>query len=381
MYGHNQFSQSPHYGSQYPPNFPPHPGNYYPSYNSWFQGVPTSHTNQEDSVVTMLKKREQSKKLLENYIEEVEESSHIDKNLENKQKMLRISEAREVLINALKTTQKLEKLSKELKNEETLADSEWQNKYQECAKLRDELAKQLHNFESDENIVKSLKKRVDQRRKKRLREKRKKATWKVEKSAAAERRVRRHVEADAWIREKQEIIEREKQVELLRKDADIVLFDVRGKRNDARKFLGLLQELQNLRRVKVNIARARGENLPLAADQVFDNIIGQLLDQWTCLDREYSIEEQGLKLMLKTDNDEKIEKQKKSTFDDWECVLFGKKLQSFDPTRGDLHTLVMIRHAWDKYACHKGRGSRIPIGWVMPDPPSSAAWQKCLKNE
>lgn len=85
--------------------------------------------------------------------------------------------------------------------------------------------------------------------------------------------------------------------------------------------------------------------------------------------------------MLKTDNEEKIEKQKRSTFDDWENVIFGKKLPSFDTSRGDLHGLVMVRHAWDKYANFKGKGSRVPIGWVMPVAPSSAAWQRCLKRE
>ena len=37
----------------------------------------------------------------------------------------------------------------------------------------------------------------------------------------------------------------------------------------------------------------------------------KLTEQWSMLDREYSTEEQGLKLMLKNDNEKRIEKQKK----------------------------------------------------------------------
>lgn len=126
-----------------------------------------------------------------------------------------------------------------------------------------------------------------------------------------ERRARMHAQIDLWIRKEQAVIDKEKQEENLRKDADMVLFDVRGKKIDARKYLGLLQELRNLRNVKANIARARGEHLSSAADEAFNNIIVKLTEQWSMLDREYSTEEQGLKLMLKNDNEKRIEKQKK----------------------------------------------------------------------
>lgn len=82
---------------------------------------------------------------------------------------------------------------------------------------------------------------------------------------------------------------------------------------------------------------------------VFDNYIisfhiflAKLTDQWSMLDREYSIEEQGLRLMLKNDNEERIEKQKRSLFDEWEKVLFGRKITS-DQYNIDLTKLIIIR--------------------------------------
>jgi len=36
--------------------------------------------------------------------------------------------------------------------------------------------------------------------------------------------------------------------------------------------------------------------------------------------------------------------------------------------------------AWDKFISPKN-GATIPIGWILPEKPSSAAWQKCLNKE
>lgn len=277
MYGHNQFSQSPHYGSQYPASYPPYGGNYYyPVYSAWSQGGDVGPPGQEDPTVVILNKRQENQLMIENFIAGVEESSKVDaKKPSVEEKTLRISEARDAVINAFRKILELEKLREKLNSDCNSSDVDWQKKYRDCTAIRDDLVEMMKKFGDDEGVVETLKKQVNRRRKKRLREAGKRAAWKVKKSLNAERRAQLHAEADAWIREKQDIIEREKQVESLRKDADIVLSDVRAKRSDARKFLGLLQELQNLRRIKVSIARARGENLPLAADQAFDNIIGK----------------------------------------------------------------------------------------------------------
>lgn len=73
-------------------------------------------------------------------------------------------------------------------------------------------------------------------------------------------------------------------------------------------------------------------------------IVAKLIDQWTTLDQEYSIEEQGLKLMLKTDNDKRIEKQTKNLFDDWENVLFGKSIIATEQTHKDLSNFITLRY-------------------------------------
>ncbi|XP_012281757.1 programmed cell death protein 7 [Orussus abietinus] len=352
------------------------------TYNASFQAnfnpvYGSIHTfNNESLPVLTIELRENDEEVLEKFVEEIASTDKISYK-DKKVSQLKISEAKTALITTHRLCNKLKSIHSKLKDGE-LSGTEWKEKLKECKEIKgtiSELLEKLKDPEFNGNLVKALK----MRKKKRLREKRKRAKNKVEKAFITERRVRLHTEADMWIKNKQDIIEREKQEDNMRKDADIILADVRGKRNDAKRFLGLLQELQNLRKVKANIARARGEHLSSAADETFSNIIVRLIEQWTALDRDYSLEEQGLKLMVKADNELKIEKQTRSTFKEWEHAIFGKKYPSFDFSQKDLNAFITLRKAWDTYVRYDGEGSPIPVGWIMPDVPSSAAWQKYLK--
>ncbi|XP_066591627.1 programmed cell death protein 7-like [Prorops nasuta] len=311
--------------------------------------------------------------LQENLEQTVKEENSVDKS--NK-----IAMTRAALISVHTLNQNMKTITMELKNKTDLSDTEYQDKLNFCKKIKCQILENLAIFK-DNSFLSKVKKDLIRRKKKRLRERSNRVKWAQQKLHHSEKRARLHNEIDNWIGSAKAVIEREKQEENLRKDADLVLFDVRGKRNDAKKFLGLLQELQSLRNVKVEVARARGENLSSAADEAFNNIIVKLTEQWSALDREYSIEEQGLKLMLKTDNEEKIEKQKKNTFDEWEYVLFGRKLilPSLDYTY--LNNIISNRNAWDKSISNESNATPIPIGWIVPEKPSSAAWQKCVKTE
>lgn len=71
--------------------------------------------------------------------------------------------------------------------------------------------------------------------------------------------------------------------------------------------------------------------------------VEQLSKHWTQLEREYSIEEQGLKLMLQSDNEKIIAKQKKNTFDEWEIALFGKPLPLPENVEKNLNNIFMTR--------------------------------------
>ncbi|KAG8035759.1 hypothetical protein G9C98_001415 [Cotesia typhae] len=308
----------------------------------------------------------------------------LDKKLNNvrdSNKKIGITQIKSLLSSINKLNSNLKNTISQLEKDKTnLEINEWNEKLKQCWKTKVEienLSLTLHN----NDIICKLKELIDKRKKKRIREKKLRLKWKAKKSQENEKIAQSHSVIDAWIRDKLDVIQREKQEKDLRKDADMVLSDIRGKRYDARKYLSLLNELKNLRKVKSANARARGEKLSIAADQSFENIIVQLIEQWSKLDSEYSIEERGLKLMLQTDSEKVIKRQKKNNFDDWEIAIFGRKLSSVNNgIRNDLNKFVMIRVMWDRYINYQGEGRRIPIGWVMPELPSSAAWQKCLRK-
>ena len=341
-------------------------------------GASFNNASKNIAPIRTTEERQVDEKNIENFLLEVDQANDTN-DQKNICKKSEIAIAKDAIMSAHKLNEKLRTICAEIKGDQNMMEEEWQEKMNICNTAKDEIVKLLEPIK-DQNFFKQLKKNLERRRKKRLREKIKREQWRNEKVMRMERRARLHAQIDSWIRKEQAVIEKEKQEENLRKDADMILSDVRGKRSDARKYLGLLLELRNLRNVKANIARARGEHLSSAADKAFNNIIAKLIEQWSALDREYSIEEQGLKLMLKTDNEERIEKQKKSLFDEWENVLFGKRILMSDQYNTDIANFIRIRTAWDKYINPDSDASAIPVGWVMPDKPSSAAWQKCLKK-
>lgn len=234
---------------------------------------PYNFNSIDETLNISIKKRQEDQEQIENFLKETEEGTDIN-NAKIFKRPSKIGEARNSLIMIFKLNKKIETICEELRcNKKDLPVEEWQEKIETCATLKNQILQIMEKFK-DKTFLDQLKKDVEKRKKKRLRERVKKQNWKVEKSHAMERRARLHAEADSWLRREQAVIEKEKQDENLRKDADMILSDVRNKRNDAKKYLLILQELKNLRNVKTNIAKARGETISTAANEVFNNIIG-----------------------------------------------------------------------------------------------------------
>ncbi|XP_046471992.1 programmed cell death protein 7 [Neodiprion pinetum] len=334
--------------------------------------------NEKSVLIAKLEVQERDERMIENFLKQNENPVKRIKK-DSSDCISKISEARSALVSVFKLHKELKESFASLAENRNLPEYEWNERINTAQNKRFSILETLSKLK-DDKVMSEITTCINKRKKKRLRQKKQRVLRKIEKLGAHERRIQLHAEADAWIKLKQDIIEKEKQENDMRRNADIVLAEVRGKRNDAKKFFALLHELKNLRCIEANIARARGEHLSTAADESFTNIIDKLLEQWKLMDREYSIEEQGLRLMLKTNNDQKIENQKRNIFDDWESALFGRKLPAVDIFQRNIHGFITIRAMWDKYISCDGFGSPIPIGWVMPDPPSSAAWQKYLKK-
>ncbi|XP_014473337.1 PREDICTED: U11/U12 small nuclear ribonucleoprotein 59 kDa protein-like [Dinoponera quadriceps] len=376
--------ENPHFSMYYPMTQEPfaYDANYsqnmrysvYPSHLTCDNSIVNNSTTSIDEART----RRENERAIEQFLRETDLET--PEQASRKRKPCKIATMRNALVLVAKLNKELEAVWTELKSNVDLPNAQWREKISACDAAKHEICQILRSLE-DADFFSEVKKSLEKRRKKRLRERFKRDKWREEKVMREERRAELHAKADSWIRKEQAVIEREKQEEKLRKDADMILSDVRGKRNDARKYLGVLLELQNLRRIKMNIARARGEHLSSAADEAFRNIIDKLTEQWTTLDREYSIEEQGLKLMLKTNNEKRIEKQSRNVFDDWENVLFGRNISATERCYEDLGYFIMTRTAWDKFVSSGDDATTIPVGWIVPEKPSSAAWQRCLAKE
>lgn len=208
---------------------------------------------------------QEDEKVIEHFLHE----SQVSTESKKRKDPCKIGDVRNALISVIKLNKQLEAVCMELKGDVDLPEEQWQEKVSACNAAKHEICEILKSLK-EENHLDAVKRDLEKRKKKRTRQRLRKEKWKKEKSLREEKIARLHAEADSWIRKEQAVIEQEKQEEKLRKDADMVLSDVCSKRNDARKYLGILQELQNLRRIKASVAQARGENLSLSAEEVFN---------------------------------------------------------------------------------------------------------------
>lgn len=264
--GYSGFPFPPPFPMNYPPNFFP-PRNFAPPLNPNFNLH--SSLSVENFPKVTLETRKNDMEFINNFIDEEKnpcQLTNIEKNIP------KISNVTENVKMIFKLNQSIKNICKEMR-EKNLSPTEWQEKMEIAEKLKNQITELSIMFE-DKQFMRTMKHKLEQRKKKRLREKNKRKTIRNENK---EKQIQLNEEIDNWIKKKQNLIEKEKQEEILRKDADIVLADVRGKRSDAKKFSSLLKEMQNFRNVKVKIARARGDNLPLAADHAFNNIIGNYI--------------------------------------------------------------------------------------------------------
>lgn len=276
MYGNEHSSQRQLYNMNYASNYAVQMQQtfHYPSAANNTTNVNSNNfiDDEESSLIAAMQMREHNEREIENFL--IENQVDFTEAKNSNDRAARISETRCALKSVCGLNRELDNLSKELKENLDMPEAEWCAKIEAVQMKRFEICKALDNLGDDKTMSK-VKRSIEKRKKKRLREKKKRDLGKIDKLAAKERRKQLHAKADAWIKDKQDLIEKEKQEVAMRKDADVVLAEVRSRRNDAKKLLALLHELKNLRRIKVNIARARGDHLSSAADEAFANIIGK----------------------------------------------------------------------------------------------------------
>nr|XP_023017291.1 programmed cell death protein 7-like [Leptinotarsa decemlineata] len=307
--------------------------------------------------------------------------------------VISISDAQSSLKECLMLMEKLTKTHKDLHdNVDKIPSEEWKQKTIEIGLIKDQFTKLISKFESGEAVF-ALKKAIDKRKKKRLNLKRKKEFRKQELQEKFQNREKLHKTIDQWLRTKMEEVDKVKMEEAMKKDADCVLAEVTKKKSDARKQLALVAALTKLRSIRDQIATQRGEKRSLEDENAFNITTAKLKNMWESSLRTYTIEEQGLKLMLEktASEDSKTARVKKDRklLEEWHDILFGPR-QVIPPENAtywaltsaerDLDTFIAIRRSWDTFLVSPTNemGSKIPIGWALPDVEADENWTKYL---
>lgn len=295
----------------------------------------------------------------------------------------------------------LEVLEMELTaNYKDLVDLEWSKKMKEAESKGILLQTQLNSVNEDE--VKEIKAILSKRCKKRAREKRRRELEKENCLMKAENRKKLHVEIDTWLERQQAQVELLKQEELMKQEADAVLWGVRRKQSEGRKILALLSALVKLHHVRSKRNEDSSDPIPLVDKEQFIKIIEKLVHLWESQMKDYEAEEKTLRIMLHESpgkDDSNIE-PKRSDLNktrrnnrEWQVALFGNdsigeemvvhqaeifKQFYLQPSQ-NLNDFIDVRRRWDQFTSNSPAASSIPIGWVIPKEASSAEWKKLTK--
>ncbi|XP_049824411.1 programmed cell death protein 7-like [Aethina tumida] len=260
------------------------------------------------------------------------------------------------------------------------------------------LTKQYNSLISelrDPNIMSYVKRLVDKTRKKRINRKNRKIRIVAEKQEELLQSKIREKEIDHWLAGMKEKANKIKEKEKKKRDADCILKEVIKKKLEARKQLCLITALIKLRNVRTNKAQQEGTKLTLEDKQGFNITTEKLIKIWGNLLKRYSTEEQNLRTMLEKtaleDSKRALMKKHKQHYEEWKIALFGNtKVEQEDQflywslmaAECNMQTFIAIRRSWDTFLVDENSndGSKIPIGWVVPDEEPNVLWAKFLNK-
>ncbi|KAF5300135.1 hypothetical protein FQR65_LT09226 [Abscondita terminalis] len=297
---------------------------------------------------------------------------------------VQIHTVKDSLKNCIEVLNNLKTLQEYLKeNAATMSTTDWKKKTMEIGIIKEQFSKHILQFENSDTVNK-IQRVIEHRRKKRRCQKKRKKLHSDLLSKIRNDNQRAHKDIDQWLENMKEEVERAKQEENLKKDADCVLAEVTKKKSDARKSLTLISSLIKLRQVREHAATQRGEKSSLEDHNAFAKVTEHLTQIWNDALRVYSKEEQGLRMMLEQNAVEdtisaRIAKEKR-IIQQWENVFFGPRwipnhiYWNLTAAEKDTETFIAIRKSWDTFLTSNSDGSRIPIGWVVPNSHPNEDW-------
>jgi len=261
-----------------------------------------------------------------------------------------------------------------------MTDTEWKKSCSKLSSDKEQLDIILKSLNLDDNCMAELKLKLSKRKKKRNRLKRLKSDLKIIKTQQKDeiREINRKI--DAWQNTFKENILNEKREKKAKIEANIVLKGVRGKIDDAKNQIVLLDNLEKLRKCRLQNCVNKRKN------PILEESLNKLKELWQQKLTEYNKEEEELKNMLSKAEAKKHEKRGieiQEKLSDWDRVLFGPDFRSHEILFDNLHTFLDIRKYWDKYVVDENEtptSSSIPVGWIIPSVPCNSDWAKYSNN-
>lgn len=321
---------------------------------------------------------------------------------ESTEKQMTISEAQHRLqgvLHALAAMQGQAQLMEDM--QETADTPTWKACVTKIKELKEAYLEAKEKLDMEQ--VKHLKRRLDQRRKKRQRQKQNRLEEKEAEQEMQFERAQKHAVIDQWRQKLQQDDHNKQQMKKMKETADKTLSKVRKEIREARKMLDTVSRLQKLRAIRSDTAEKRGQTFPPSVAAHFTEKTDDLIQLITSQVQAFEKEEDALKLILQTENEEAKEKEREekrqkeredrrkdreeerqSLFGTLEMPGPGDPLQPYAQyylqAQCSLQALQNIRHEWDAFVVVESTplATRIPDGWVGPEPPSSSTWASVL---
>lgn len=217
-------------------------------------------------------------------------------------------------------------------------------------------------------------------RKKRLRKRRKE-----ERLASLETAERN---AKEWIQDQEQKKLKAKTEKAVHASASGVLAEVKRKITDVKQLLDLAEALKELRSLRRENSRKKGDAPPIEADERFQQTHGELVEMLTKQAGVYQQEEHALRVLLEEEVMEKMHSQRKREEPSPAAVfvpdLFWPTPAPSDPmeacknfylcARASEEARIAIRSEWDSFISTEG--SLLPPQLTPPSSSRSLAWKQ-----
>ncbi|XP_050523211.1 programmed cell death protein 7-like [Daktulosphaira vitifoliae] len=288
---------------------------------------------------------------------------------------LKIKKCKVLFKNMSNIKQKLEA------NVSTMTKNEWERDCSIWKSNKDQLDAIINTLKLDKYDISVLKYKLKKRKKKRNRLKNSKKHLKVLKLQLKDETENLNAQIESWQNAIKDNILKLKLIEETKFETSAVLKCVKGKIDDAKNQLSLFDNLDKLRKFRLQNCANQRKNIRL------EEILNKLKLIWQEKLTLYQNEELELKEMLDKSKIQKnlikeIEDQEK--INDWNKVLFGLDIKS-EVIFNSPELFFKIRQDWDKYIIPENstqtrNSSCIPIGWIVPSSPTNLSWAAHLEK-